>query len=103
MGDNFRGDPSSALLEVLDPEQNCAFYDHYIDMPFDLSNVLFLTTANDASEIPEPLYDRMDVITLGSYTHEEKYHIAAEHLIPEAAEKTRYHRENAADHTGGDS
>jgi ATP-dependent Lon protease len=82
MGGNFRGDPSSALLEVLDPDQNHSFYDHYIDMPFDLSKVLFLTTANDASSIPEPLYDRMDVITLGSYTHEEKYHIAVEHLIP---------------------
>ena len=87
MGNNFRGDPSSALLEVLDPEQNREFFDHYIDMPFDLSNVLFLTTANDASEIPEPLYDRMDVITLGSYTHEEKYHIAAEHLIPKQLKK----------------
>jgi ATP-dependent Lon protease len=87
MGNNFRGDPSSALLEVLDPEQNRGFYDHYIDMPFDLSNVLFLTTANDASEIPEPLYDRMDVITLGSYTHEEKFHIATEHLIPKQLKK----------------
>lgn len=87
MGNNFRGDPSSALLEVLDPDQNSGFYDHYIDMPFDLSNVLFLTTANDASAIPEPLYDRMDVITLGSYTHEEKYHIAVEHLIPKQLKK----------------
>lgn len=87
MGSNFRGDPSSALLEVLDPDQNKSFYDHYIDMPFDLSNVLFLTTANDAGEIPEPLYDRMDVITLGSYTHEEKYHIASEHLIPKQLKK----------------
>ncbi|HCM23643.1 MAG TPA: endopeptidase La [Ruminococcaceae bacterium] len=87
IGNNYRGDPSAALLEVLDPEQNRAFYDHYIDMPFDLSNVLFLTTANDASEIPEPLYDRMDVITLGSYTHEEKYHIATEHLIPKQLKK----------------
>ena len=87
MGNNFRGDPSSALLEVLDPEQNREFYDHYIDMPFDLSNVLFLTTANDASEIPDPLYDRMDVITIGSYTHEEKFHIATEHLIPKQLKK----------------
>lgn len=87
MGNNFRGDPSSALLEVLDPEQNRSFYDHFIDMPFDLSNVLFITTANDASAIPEPLYDRMDVITLGSYTHEEKYHIAMEHLVPKQLKK----------------
>ncbi len=87
MGSNFRGDPASALLEVLDPEQNREFYDHYIDMPFDLSNVLFLTTANDAGAIPEPLYDRMDVITLGSYTHEEKFHIATEHLIPKQLKK----------------
>lgn len=87
MGNNFRGDPSSALLEVLDSEQNNAFYDHYIDMPFDLSNVMFLTTANDASAIPEPLYDRMDVITLGSYTHLEKYNIAVKHLIPKQLKK----------------
>lgn len=87
MGNNFRGDPSSALLEVLDSEQNNAFYDHYIDMPFDLSKVLFITTANDASAIPEPLYDRMDVITLGSYTHLEKYNIAMKHLIPKQLKK----------------
>ena len=87
MGDNFRGDPASALLEVLDPDQNRMFYDHYIDMPFDLSRVLFITTANDASAIPEPLYDRMDVITLGSYTHEEKFHIAQEHLVPKQLKK----------------
>lgn len=87
MGNNFRGDPSSALLEVLDSEQNNGFYDHYIDMPFNLSNVLFITTANDASAIPEPLYDRMDVITLGSYTHLEKYNIAMKHLIPKQLKK----------------
>ena len=82
LGQSFKGDPSSSLLEVLDPEQNKTFHDHYIDLPFDLSEVLFITTANDASAIPGPLYDRMDVINLGSYTHEEKYHIAVKHLIP---------------------
>ena len=79
---SYRGDPASALLEVLDPDQNAAFYDHYIDMPFDLSDVLFITTANDASAIPAPLLDRMDMISLGSYTHEEKFQIASRHLIP---------------------
>ena len=81
MGSDYRGDPSAALLEVLDSEQNVAFVDRYVDMPYDLSDVLFITTANDASAIPAPLYDRMDVIKLGSYTAEEKWHIAKEHLI----------------------
>ena len=84
---DFRGDPASALLEVLDSEQNATFYDHYIVMPFDLSDVMFITTANDYSAIPEPLADRMDVITLGSYTHEEKFQIATKHLIPKQFKK----------------
>ncbi len=87
LGQNFKGDPASALLEVLDPEQNTEFCDHYIDMPFDLSSVLFITTANDASRIPGPLYDRMDIIELGSYTLEEKLNIATRHLIKKQLKK----------------
>lgn len=87
LGANFKGDPASALLEVLDPEQNAEFTDHYIDMPFDLSQVLFITTANDASRIPGPLYDRMDIIELGSYTLEEKMNIATKHLLKKQLDK----------------
>ena len=87
MGNDFRGDPAAAMLEVLDTEQNFAFRDHFVDMPFDLSDVMFVTTANDASSIPAPLYDRMDVITLSSYTAEEKKRIARRHLLKKQMKK----------------
>lgn len=82
LGNDYKGDPTSALLEVLDSEQNSTFHDHYIDLPFDLSNVMFITTANDMGAIPAPLLDRMDVMELASYTREEKFQIAKKHLLP---------------------
>ncbi len=91
---DYKGDPASALLEVLDPEQNFEFHDRYLGVPFDLSQVMFIVTANDKSLIPGPLYDRMEIIDLYSYTYEEKFNIASKHLIPKQLKRHGLNKRN---------
>jgi ATP-dependent Lon protease len=101
MGGDFKGDPSSALLEVLDPEQNCNFRDHYLNIPFDLSNVMFIATSNMLDQIPAPLRDRMEIINLSGYTQEEKVAISKKYIIPKQMDENGINQDHIEFHEDG--
>ena len=96
MSTDFRGDPSSALLEVLDPEQNSTFNDHYLDVDYDLSKVMFITTANTLERIPRPLQDRMEIIGIAGYTELEKLNIAKRYLVPKQRQANGLKADNSS-------
>src|SRR5207253_7017640 len=96
LGSDFRGDPASAMLEVLDPAQNHTFTDHYLDVPFDLSKVLFIATANTMDTVPGPLRDRMEVIEIPGYTNSDKLDIAKRYLVPRQLEVNGLQADQAA-------
>ena len=101
MGGDFKGDPSAAMLEVLDPEQNCNFRDHYLNIPFDLSNVMFIATSNVLDQIPAPLRDRMEVINLSGYSQEEKVAISKKYIIPKQMDENGINDEHIEFHDDG--